>query len=371
VFGSHKPVQGQTLDRAKAALGWLLLAQDRAGDGGIAYGYFPCDVEDGWRASYPETTGYIIPTLLDSAELFGDEELARRALRAAEWEISVQMPSGAVQGGIICAPSQQTPAAFNTGMVLHGWTAAFRATDDKKFLIAARRAAEFLVGDLAADGYFRTNGQFVAPDAIKTYNCLCAWALYRLGEDTREERYQRAAVTVIEAALRQQQANGWFANNCLTRPEAPLVHTIAYTLQGILEVALLSKRADFVAAVQRGLDPLLAKLSPEGFLPGRFYSSWEPAAISSCLTGCAQVAIVSYRLAQNTGQLHYGEAGDRLVNFLKAMQETHSSNPAINGALPGSFPLFGEYMAGGYPNWATKYLLDALLLQLKANPRRS
>jgi hypothetical protein len=41
----------------------------------------------------------------------------------------------------------------------------------------------------------------------------------------------------------------------------------------------------------------------------------------------------------------------------------HSPNRALNGALAGSFPIFGAYMPAGYPNWATKYFLDALLLQ--------
>lgn len=35
----------------------------------------------------------------------------------------------------------------------------------------------------------------------------------------------------------------------------------------------------------------------------------------------------------------------------------------VVGAIAGSFSLFGEDMRAGYPNWATKYLLDALLLQ--------
>lgn len=32
-------------------------------------------------------------------------------------------------------------------------------------------------------------------------------------------------------------------------------------------------------------------------------------------------------------------------------------------ALTSSFPLFDGYMRAGYPNWATKYFIDALLLQ--------
>ena len=58
--------------------------------------------------------------------------------------------------------------------------------------------------------------------------------------------------------------------------------------------------------------------------------------------------------------------GDRLLNFIKPLQILQNEDPGIVGALPGSFPIFGSYMRGGYPNWATKYLLDALLLQLDA-----
>jgi hypothetical protein len=52
-----------------------------------------------------------------------------------------------------------------------------------------------------------------------------------------------------------------------------------------------------------------------------------------------------------------------LVNFLKAVQRVNTGKPEIDGALAGSFPIMGDYMTGGYPNWATKYLLDALMLQ--------
>src|SRR5262249_50096441 len=151
------------------------------------------------------------------------------------------------------------------------------------------------------DGYFRTNGQFVTPSLVKTYNCLCAWSIYRVGELLHEQSYGFHSIRAIEAALRQQRDNGWFDNNCLTRSEAPLLHTIAYTLQGILEVALLSGRKDFVDAVECGTKPLLARMYPNGFLPGRYYSNWEPASFSSCLTGSAQLAVVCYRLFQHTG----------------------------------------------------------------------
>jgi hypothetical protein len=94
-----------------------------------------------------------------------------------------------------------------------------------------------------------------------------------------------------------------------------------------------------------------------------FFADWRPAALSSCLTGSAQIAIVGYRLHEMTGKAEYRAAANRLTDFLKAVQAIDAADENVNGALAGSFPLFGEYMRGGYPNWASKYLLDALMLQ--------
>jgi len=363
LFDSVKPLAGQTRERARAAVDWILQAQAAGGDGGVSLGYFPCDVEQGWRPSYPETTGYIISSLLEYCRRFQESAVGVQALCMAEWEIEIQMPSGAVQGGPVCAPDKQTPTAFNTGMVLDGWVTAYHFNHDTRFLEAGRRAADWLISDLDGEGYFRTNGQFVAPGLIKTYNVLCAWALHRLGEILPESCYQSNAIRIVDAAIRRQQPNGWLADNCLTRPEAPLLHTIGYTLQGILEVGIAAKREDFVDSSRRGVDALLPRMNAKGRLPGRFFPDWEPACFSSCLTGAAQLAGVCYRLYEHSRQRCYWIAAERLLNYLKPLQLLDSGNPALNGALAGSFPLFGGYMTAGYPNWATKYLLDALLLQ--------
>src|SRR2546422_1920622 len=46
-----------------------------------------------WQPSYPETTGYIIPTLYAAARRLGRAELAARAEAAARWEIEIQLRS--------------------------------------------------------------------------------------------------------------------------------------------------------------------------------------------------------------------------------------------------------------------------------------
>src|SRR5262249_29678151 len=162
--------------------------------------------------------------------------------------------------------------------------------------------------------------------------------------DSGDDRYAKVALKAAEAALGQQQPNGWFANNCLTDRDAPLSHTIGYTLQGILEIGIQAERDDLVSAARRGITPVIARMSPDGFLPGCFFSTWEPAAFSSFLTGSAQLAVVCYRLHQHTGAGEYRTAADRLMNFLKARQVLEDADPGVVGAIGGSFPLMGSYM---------------------------
>src|SRR5579872_1226267 len=91
VLANHGP-------HMQEAVEWLLRAQDANPDGGFsrAYGltWNPHFKSRGWQPSYPETTGYIIPTLYHLARTLHRPELALRADRAALWEIDIQLPSG-------------------------------------------------------------------------------------------------------------------------------------------------------------------------------------------------------------------------------------------------------------------------------------
>ncbi|MBF0192631.1 MAG: hypothetical protein HQL99_16065 [Magnetococcales bacterium] len=365
-----QPVDGACRQRAHAAAEWLIRAWESTPDDGVSMGYFPCDpverspLGNGWRPSYPETTGYIIVSLLDYAIRFSDALMRERTMAMAHWEAEVQMASGAVQSGVITIPARQRPAVFNTGMVLQGFAAILKHEPDPRIEQAARRAADFLIADVGADGHLRTHGHCVTDRPIKTYNGLCAWGLYQFGELVHDAACRQAALRIAQASMRMQRANGWFSHNCLERDEAPLTHTIGYTLQGLLETGVLAGDAALIESARRGMLPILDALSPEGFLPGRFHANWTPASFSSCLTGNAQLAVVCYRLFQVLGDGAFLEAGHRLLDFLKGLQVIGSPASPMRGALAGSFPmLLGEYQPAGFPNWATKYLLDALLLQ--------
>jgi hypothetical protein len=364
-YGLAKPALAPPDDQTRlaSAVAWVLRAQKATPDAGVSLGYFPLEVEGGWYPSYPETTGYLITSLLAYASRYRRDDVRAAALAMAAWEIEVQMPGGAVQGGPLVPRERQTPSAFNTGMVLDGWCTAYEATGEQRFLEAAAAAARFLAADMDEAGYFRTNGAFVSQGETKTYNCLCAWSMLRTARLVGDPALERAAVHAVEAALRRQHNNGWFANNCLTMSSIPLTHTIGYTLQGIFEVGVLTGREDFVAAAERGLTDVLARARPDGFLAGRFDACWRPAANFVCLTGSCQLAVVAYRFAQVFGRRELLASADRVLSFVKATQRLEGEDGNMRGAIAGSYPILGGYMTAGFPNWATKYFIDASLLR--------
>lgn len=348
--------------RMAAAVDWVLRAQQATEDDGVALGFSPLQAETGWMASYPETTGYLITTLLAYAGQFDRNDVRAAALAMADWEIAVQMASGAVQGGPVCPPERQTAAAFNTGMVLDGWCSAYEATGEQRYLEAAKRAATFLTDDLDDRGFFQTNGAFVSPGEIKTYTCLCSWAMVRAGMLLGDDRIKAEAVRAVEAAIGQQNALGWFAHNCLTHSKVPLTHTIGYVLQGVFEVGVLAERQDFIDAAATGLKAVLSRTESNGYLSGRFDDKWRPSATYVCLTGSCQVAIVAYRMADVLGEPALRAAADKLMAFVAATQRLDAGDPGLVGGIAGSFPIMGDYMTSGFPNWATKYFLDGLML---------
>ena len=84
----------------------------------------------------------------------------------------------------------------------------------------------------------------------------------------------------------------------------------------------------------------------------------------SCVTGNAQMAAQWFRLARVTGDRRFGDGARQATRFLKSIHDCATSNPRIRGAVKGSHPIWGRYLFGSYPNWAAKFFMDALLMEL-------
>jgi hypothetical protein len=302
------PLQVGAPDNALgAAIAWLCQSHDVTGRQGSAKGY---SLVHGWLPAYPETTGYVLGTLLEYARRTGDRpDLVERAIEMGRWEVEVQEPDGgSMEGHVDTRPRRSV--VFNTGMVLHGWI------------------------ELA----------------------MIRWA--RHAGDSRAEEGARAQ---LDWACSCQRANGWF-DQCAFKPNmTPSTHALAYTVRGLLESYCLTGEERWLQAVLRTCQPLVTKLEEAPLLPGNFHEDWRAVAKYSCLTGTVQLGGGWLRLHQETGDAAWLTPGLRAVEQAAARQET-GHWAAVRGALAGSFPVWGRYAPLQFPNWATKFLADALML---------
>lgn len=358
-LGGSRP--GPNRIHLDAAMAWLCHAQDvtkRDGmrDDGVAQTFLVRSRR--WAASYPETTGYIIPTFYRYWHLTGNDEIRRRAVRMADWECEVQHPSGGVLAGALGDSDQ--PTIFNTGQVLFGWVRAFEEEGNEAYRAAAVRAARWLCDQQDDDGCWRRFPSPMTQTTVSVYNTRSAWGLLRAYAITGVERFRDGAVRNIEWALAQQRPNGWFPQNCLTDATRPFTHTIAYAMRGILEVGDTLGENRYIAAARKVADAMTAAMPADGRLPGRFDAEWQPTVRWSCLTGVAQVGIALGRLYQITGEDAYRQALRRGNRFLKATQKL-DGDPDERGGIKGSHPIDGGYHPWQYPNWAAKFFADALM----------
>jgi DUF1680 family protein len=349
LFGRFRPIEDDSA-YLKAGIAWLLHAQSVAGGRGFAHSYA---LKTGWSDAYPETTGYIAKTLLIYSRIYGQQEPRRAALTACDWLLEVQ------KNGAIVSPlfSEEDGVVFDTGQVLFGLIQAYRSTGDDKYLQAAIKAGDWLVKVADEQGVWT---RFTHLGVPHVYNVRVAWALLELHSHTEQPDLVRIARSNIDFAL-ANETDGWFDNCAFTKGAMPYTHTLAYATRGLLESHALMADDLVFAAAQRTADHVLGFLKPDGFLPGQIGAGRACRDSYVCLTGSCQFAVIWYKLYRQTGNRQYLQAADRVLDYVKSTVNVDTTRPQLRGALAGSRPLWGEYARLSYPNWATKFFLDALM----------
>ena len=336
----------------QSAIDWLCHAHAQSPDDGVSYGY---SLRGGWRPSYIETSGYIATTFFRLAARFENADYRARAVRIADWLCRVQNPDGSFSNHRI---SGHQGIVFDTGQDLFGLIRAWRETGQDRYRAAAQSAADWLVAVADSDGLWTRNTFNAIPHV---YNSRTAWALLQWYEASGDPACLRVARRNLDWALDNEQ-DGYFRNCAFEENQAPYTHNIAYAIRGILESADILKDDRYHATAERAARAVLAHVRDDGFIPGRIDADGQPAAGFCCLTGNAQLAIVWLKLYQRNGETAFLAAAERALEFVMSHQDITTMDRDIRGAISGSHPIWGNYSPFTYPNWPSKFFIDAMLL---------
>jgi len=320
-----------------------------------------------WRSSYPETTGYIICSLLRAADAGFDPngKLVHAAQRMGAWLTTVQLESGAFPGGTVDLSSRKA-AVFNTGQIVKGFTDLLARGFDRSGEIApsTRRAVDWMVKIQDDDGCWRQGSSTLTTAPIHSYNVRAAWALARYGLRLGDTRAIEAAVANARWVCRLQSEDGWFEHMSFDLGVPPLTHTIAYTLQGLMEIGAITATDEFIDRTARGTRAMYRLQNAEtGAFPGQCAERWQPVGQWTSNTGNAQMAIVGHRLASLTGDTWFSRKARLATEFCRRLQEMDHRDLGRRGAVRGSYPGHRGYGRFWYMNWTQKFYLDALLAE--------
>ena len=324
------------------ATDWLLYMQNR--DGGYSRKF---SFIKGRDESYIETTGYIIPTLLQ----LQDKKYINSALKAGEWLLKIQNRDGSFS-----EIDNNQPFVFDTGQVLLGLNALFEFTNDERYKSAIEKASNWLIEVQEDDGSWERyayNGQ------KHSYYSRVASALYKSGMLLKSERFKESALKNIEWVLANQQENGYFKYSSFSKDTDAYLHTLIYILEGLLDIYEYTKDEKIIDAVLKSAAKFEEiNLTQDLILCSQYDEKFQCVNSERCMTGVAQWLGVVSRLYGITEDEAYKKCAINTAFYLKAKQIKSSS---MRGGFSASMPFWGRYGSFDFVNWTNKFFIDAMM----------
>ncbi len=334
--------------RTRRTLHWLQRSIEQGGGGSAACYH----LWRGWAAPYPETTGYIIETLFDYGNYLQEKQWKNLAIKCTDWLCSIQRQDGAFPGGV---GIEGEPLVFDTGQIIFGVTRAHIETGEKKYKFALERAVHWLLNHLEPDGSWRKFAY--VPGYTPSYYTRVVWAILYANQVLQQIEVEQKMQRALDFYLQKISPNRSIQDWAFAPGEAAFTHTIAYTLRGMLESALLLKNSDLLVHPLSVLDKIVALHQQRGRLAGRYDANWRSDHTFSCVTGDAQMSVLLARAYQITGKEIYLKTAIKIFEQT-AKQQWTLPIPGLHGAIPGAAPVWGAYQRFRFPNWAAKFYLE-------------
>jgi len=271
------------------------------------------------QKSYPEVTGYYIPTLIK----WGYKETA---IQYAKWLCLIQKPDGSWYD-----TEDKMPYVFDSAQILKGLLAVrdiYPYVDDNIL-----KGCEWILTNMEASGRLKApdNSIWNSKEYSELIHLYCLLPLVEASEVFHIERYKKAAFS----ALNYYKEN--FIDNIMEF--GLLSHFYAYVIEALLDMGEID-------IVRKAMSKLEKYQDETGKVPAYKDVDWV------CSTGLFQLALIWFRL----GDLKHGK---KAFEYACKLQ-----NPS--GGWYGSYAVvedekkINDYFPHSEISWAAKYFLDAL-----------
>lgn len=283
-----------------------------------------------YRKSYPEVTGYYIPTLMR----WGFSDLA---ISYANWLISIQHDDGSWYD-----TEGKDPYVFDTAQVLKGLLAVRDRVEGLDAVI--KKGCDWILSNIQESGRLTTPSEDDWGDpgfCSELIHLYCLSPLYEAADVYGESKYREAADRVADYYCTEHideiKNFGFFA------------HFYAYVMEALCDIG----RKELAKECMNQMDQLLDE---KGYVPGYNDVNWV------CSTAIFQFAIVWFKL----GDLDRGNKA--LIYATKLQNESggwFGSYPTVDAPKAVDRKEFPDYLADAEISWAVKFFFDALYYRNK------
>lgn len=314
----------------------------------------------GWSNMYPETTGYIIPTFINIGKTFKRQDTIDKAMLMADWLLSIQNKDGSFISGLYNKRAKKK-SIFNSAQIIIGLVNAYKFTNEEKYLNAAINCGQWIVGSQNKQNGMWDKYNYV-DNFTPSYFTRVAWPLLMIWEITKDEKLKSGATLTLDAIYKKKLENGFIKDSGFQPSSIIFTHTIAYTIRGFYESAQILNDKKYEDIAVNLSEKFLKKYELNSFMPGAFTESFKGINSFECLTGHAQLAIMWLKIHKRFDDLRYLNASLKILDRVSLLIPSYTFIKR-KGGVPGSYPFWGKYMIFRQPNWATKFFIDAILLE--------
>lgn len=362
IFYGNKKIETDNYYYIKLAVDWLLKANTICKKNGFSKLY---SLRNGWFGPYAETTGYIIPTLYTVLKLtnYRKSEIENAIDNSGNWLLSIQYENGAFGDSISSDPDVYKTSqefVFDTGQAIFGLLSIYMETKNNTFINSAIKAADWLIKVQDTNGAW---SKYVYNNIPHTYYSRVSLALCELWRLTGIEKYRNAALKNIEWVINNQLENFAFKNCSFLPDNKPVLHVIAYTIEGLWKSGVILKDEIIKNHARKSAETLNEIQKRDNVLYSHYDIDWNPVNFERCLTGLAQMAEIWLLIFKETNDKEMLNSAEVALTYLKEKIISNESYPDLHGGLLGSYPWWGVYFPWAIPNWGNKFFIDALILR--------
>ena len=339
----HKAALIESLESNASWLNKSILAQKGMGSSAYRWSWGK------WGHSYPETTGYLIPTLLRLHKFFPNQNFETQAEAQTAFLISIQNEDGSFPVKL----GSSEVNVFDTSQILLGLSVCYSHTNNQKIAASITSAYTWLINQIDSNGTIPRNNLYDKYNPA--YYLRVIWPILFAGQIIEEQVPDK--VYKLYRILAEFVHDDRILNASFKKDDTSFSHTIMYSMRGLLECEKFIKR-DASEKVVTFLDNCVREINKKKSYPGSFGLQGDPDYSFICSTGHLQLILC---LLKSYEDIKTNDI-DAAVNFLFSPIFRSQRTWGINkGAVPSSIPIYGKYQKYKYTNWTQKFYCDAIM----------